>query len=347
MNVQPKALKAAPAPSSPVESFGYLGLHSDKLEDWAAFGPRFLGLELIERTRTTLKFRMDDRKQRILVSSDPAIVDTFGWEVGSASIMEAIAARVEAAKMPVMRVPATECALRAVSGAIRFADPAGNMLEVFHGPEIASAPFSPGRPISGFRTGAFGMGHAVLYVKSVDDVLWFYVDVLGFRLSDFTVNPFKAFFFHINGRHHSLALIEGGGRRIHHIMMELAQLDDVGQGYDLALQEPGRIATTLGRHTNDFMTSFYANTPGGFFIEYGWGGRTIDPASFEPTEMQFGPSLWGHERNWLPEAQLLEARAVRAKAQAAGLRAPVQVTPQNSETGFSHCPWWEQQKRAP
>ena len=38
-----------------------------------------------------------------------------------------------------------------------------------------------------------------------------------------------------------------------------------------------RIASTLDRHTNDHMTSFYVNTPSGFFIEYGWGGRVIDP----------------------------------------------------------------------
>jgi hypothetical protein len=171
------------------------------------------------------------------------------------------------------------------------------------------------------------------------------MDVLGFRLSDFTTRPFKAFFFHLNGRHHSLALIEGGTRRIHHIMMEVNQLDDVGQGYDLALSEPGRIATTLGRHTNDFMTSFYARTPSNFFIEYGWGGREIDPATWKPREMQYGPSLWGHDRTWLPEDQLVEARAIRAKAARDGLRAPVQVSGGNYQTGAFRCAWWEEVKK--
>ncbi len=45
----------------------------------------------------------------------------------------------------------------------------------------------------------------------------------------------------------------------------------------MAGPEEGRVAYTLGRHTNDHMTS-YANTPSGFFAEYGWGGRVIDPA---------------------------------------------------------------------
>ena len=328
-----------------LSSFGYFGVYSDRLADWADYGPKFLGLDLVEKTATTLKFRMDDRRQRIIVSSDPRLPDTFGWEVADAQELERIAQRVEAAKTAVRRVPAADCALRGVAEAIHFEDSAGNRLEVFCGPEIATTPMRPGRAISGFKTGAYGMGHAVLHVPSVEDVQWFYMDVLGFRLSDYMQRPFKAFFFHLNGRHHSLALIEGGDRRIHHIMMELNNLDDVGQGYDLAQTEPGRIATTLGRHTNDFMTSFYARTPSSFFIEYGWGGREIDPVTWEPHELSSGPSLWGHDRTWLSPDQLAEARVTRARAAADGLRLPVQVSQGNFQVGVADCPWWEAAKR--
>jgi glyoxalase/bleomycin resistance protein/dioxygenase superfamily protein len=139
-------------------------------------------------------------------------------------------------------------------------------------------------------------------------------------------------------------LIEGGRRKIHHIMMELNNIDDVGQGYDIALSEPGRIATTLGRHTNDFMMSFYATTPSDFFIEYGWGGRVIDPATWQPNEVRYGPSLWGHDRSWLPADQLAEARAIRAQAARDGLRQPVQVADGNYHAGSSGCTWWEMMK---
>src|SRR4029077_14585444 len=111
-------------------AFGYFGVHSDKLSDWANYGQNLLGLELVDKTSTTLKFRMDDHKQRIIVSSDPEILDTFGWEVSSPSELDAIAARVEAAKVNVSRISAADAALRGVSSAIRFNDPAGNQLEV-------------------------------------------------------------------------------------------------------------------------------------------------------------------------------------------------------------------------
>jgi 2,3-dihydroxybiphenyl 1,2-dioxygenase len=320
---------------------GYVGFRSDRLDDWAAYGPRLLGLELVERSSGMLKFRMDDRKQRLIVSGAGDAAITFGWEVEDAAALDAVAARVEAAKLRVEKMPSADLALRGVTAGIRFPDPAGNRLEAFHGAESAPTAFRPGRPISGFRTGALGMGHVVLHVRSVDDVQWFYQDVLGFRLTDYALKPFRIFFFHINARHHSIALLETGKSAIHHVMMELLQLDDVGQGYDLAQAEPGRIATTLGRHTNDFVTSFYARTPEDFLIEYGWGGRSIDPATWQPGEMRHGTSLWGHDRSWLPPEQFAEARRLRAKVASEGLRQPVQVTEGNYATGTTGCTWWE------
>ncbi len=142
----------------------------------------------------------------------------------------------------------------------------------------------------------------MLTVENIDAVMPFYVDVLGFGLSDYIEKPFRAYFFHINARHHSLALIETGKNGMHHLMVELFSLDDVGQSYDVALSEQDRVSVTLGRHTNDLMTSFYAKTPSSFMVECGWGGREIDPANWQPVEMHDGPSLWGHERVWLPAA---------------------------------------------
>ena len=222
-----------------------------------------------------------------------------------------------------------------------LADPQGNRLEIFHGAEIASEPFKPGRSISGFRTGPLGMGHAVLHVKDINEAVPFYRDVLGFRLSDFMVRPFKAYFFHANPRHHSIAFIETGRSATHHLMVELYSLDDVGQCYDLALAEEGRIGVTLGRHINDEVTSFYSNSPSGFMVEYGWGGRVIDVAGWQPQEVSWGPSMWGHDRLWMPAEKRAEARAIRVAAAASGLRKQVNVIEGNYKLAPGVCPWWD------
>lgn len=327
-----------------LQSLGYIGIRSEHLDAWANYGEKFLGLQLVEKTANLLRFRMDDRQQRIVVTRSAPAPTTIGFEVADAAALSSLAARLDDVKIGAMSLSRADCAERWIAAGIAFADPAGTRLEAFHGAERTQEPFRAGRPIAGFRTGVLGMGHAVLHVERIDDLLSFYRDTLGFRVSDYMLRPFKAYFFHLNPRHHSLALIETGRGGIHHLMMELGALDDVGQAYDIA-QAEDRVSTSLGRHTNDFMTSFYAKTPENFLVEYGWGGRSIDPSSWQPSEMQHGPSLWGHERTWMQPEQLAATRAVRSKAAAEGQRAPVQVMAGNYEVGVGSCAWWSDMKR--
>ncbi len=76
-------------------------------------------------------------------------------------------------------------------------------------------------------------------------------------------------------------------------MLEVKSFDDVGLCYDRTLKARLPIMQTLGRHPNDKMFSFYAMTPSGFQFEYGWGGRQIDDATWEPTTYDC-ISEWGH-----------------------------------------------------
>jgi hypothetical protein len=155
------------------------------------------------------------------------------------------------------------------------------------------------------------------------------------------LRPFHAYFFHANPRHHSIAFIETGRNATHHLMVELFSLDDVGQCYDLALGEEVRIGTTLGRHINDEVTSFYSHSPSGFMVEYGWGGRVIDVDNWQPEEVTWGPSMWGHDRLWMTPEKRAEARAIRIQAATSGLRRPVNVIEGNYKLVPGTCPWWD------
>ena len=326
----------------PIQALGYAGFGSDALDDWRQFGTGLVGLQAVERGNSLLAFRMDDRKQRIVI--DRAMGEGtrfFGWEVADVAALDELAARLEKAGVHVTAELRTLADARRVGGLISFSDPGGNRLEAFYGAEIDETPFRPGRSISGFLTGTLGLGHAVLTVENIDPMMAFYTDVLGFGLSDYIEKPFRAYFFHVNARHHSLAMIETGKNGMHHLMVELFSLDDVGQCYDIALGQQDRVNVTLGRHTNDFMTSFYAKTPSSFMIECGWGGREIDPSTWKPVEMHHGPSLWGHERVWLPPEDREVAREMRLRAAEEGLRAPVQVMEGNYKLMAGTCAWWD------
>ena len=277
-----------------ISALGYLGIRSGQIDDWSDFASKLLGMQQVDRAGKTLAFRMDDRKQRLIVSDETGDTLSFiGWEVAEKSDLEQYATRLEAEGVVVEYGNAELLDRRFVSELIYFYDPDGNRVELFYKPMLTTDPFEPGRSISGFNTGVLGMGHCVLNVKDADKMLGFYRDLLLFEVSDFGLSPYPMYFFHVNKRHHSLALLGTGKSGFHHFMVEYKHLDDVGQGYDIAQLEEGRIAYTLGRHTNDYMTSFYAHTPSGFFVENGWGGRLIDPATWEPHETFDGPSFWG------------------------------------------------------
>jgi 2,3-dihydroxybiphenyl 1,2-dioxygenase len=335
---------------------GYVGLNAKDLTDWRDYGPNLLGLQAIDRGGTRLAFRMDDWTQRLLIeqSEGPAAA-FYGWEVANAATLDRVAARLEAAGTPVARGSRGLADERFVRDLIVFHDPMGNRVELFHGPDVAREPFRPGRAISGFRTGPLGLGHAVMTVREHQPALDFYQGLLGFRISDYATRPYPITFLHTNERQHSLAFVQAPADGLHHIMIELFSLDDVGQGYDLALQRQSirdqsggdrLIATTLGRHTNDYITSYYSWTPSGFMMEYGWGGRTIDPATWQAEELVTGFSLWGHDRLWQTPEHRAAGQRMALDMGRDGVRRPLQVLPGNHAMSIGACPWFDSMRRS-
>lgn len=313
-------------------ALGYLGIRSDKLEDWTEFAGKLLGMQTIDKGGKALAFRMDDRAQRLLVSDEEGDTLAFlGFEVAERDDLQTYAARLEKAGVRVHLGDKALADRRLVGDMIWFEDPMGNRVELFHAPVIASDPFVPGRPIDGFQTGPLGMGHAVLHVKNIDVMMPFYRDLLDFHVSDYGLKPYGLYFFHLNPRHHSFAMVGSGQAGFHHFMVEYQNMDDMGQGYDLAQTQENRVAYTLGRHTNDYMTSWYANSPSGFFVENGWGGRLIDHDTWEPHETTVGPSFWGHDRLYLEQDDpaRIALHEMRLKAAQEGRRAPP----------VAECPW--------
>jgi len=287
-------------------------------------------MQTMDRGGKTIAFRMDDQAQRLIISDEPGDTLAYlGWEVDASEDLDHYASKLENAGYKVTKGTTSLADRRYVKELIHFTDPAGYRVELVWKPIKVTDKFIPGRPIDGFKTGPYGMGHAVLHVSDVQPVVSFYRDILNFQLSDYGLNPIPLYFFHINGRHHSFAIVGSNKKGFHHFMVEYDNLDDVGQGYDLAGLDNNRIAYTLGRHTNDYMTSYYAHTPSNFFVESGWGGRIINQKTWKPHETDVGPSFWGHERLYLSDAEKAAFRNLRLETASSGKRAPHLI----------NCPW--------
>lgn len=258
-------------------------------------------LELDARPRTSsadpLLIRLDDRHHRIaLYPGTEDRVRRVTWEVNTPEQLKTLAEAVEAEGIEVERVAAGDAF--DVAAAIRFADLDGFPTEIGYGVLTDHHPVRPGGVISGFVTGELGLGHVVYMCSDYPAAVDFYTRVLGFRLTDYIVwDGADATFLHCNSRHHSLALMnECFGMRggdLNHLMIETATLDDVGRAYDRITAAGIDLKMTLGRHTNDGVTSFYLSTPSGFGIEIGWGGTVVDEDWVVQT--YDAPARWGHE----------------------------------------------------
>jgi 2,3-dihydroxybiphenyl 1,2-dioxygenase len=290
----------APGEGPRVTALGYLGFEVRAPDAWEKFSTDVLGLDVAERFPDGgFALRMDSHARRFFVT--PGALDdvsVIGWQVEDASALARLAERIASAGFEVVAGTAEEAHQRSVARLVKYTDPAGIPSELFCGPERGEQPFRSKQLASGFLAEERGLGHVVVSSRDKRESVKFYENILGFRLSDHIVCRYFGFdvdlsFFHANTRHHSVAIGGPQQKRIHHFMLEVTSMDDVGLCFDRALREKVPITQTLGRHPNDRMFSFYAKTPSGFQFEFGWGGRDVNDATWQPTT-HGRISEWGH-----------------------------------------------------
>ena len=283
-----------------ITQLGYVAFGVKDVDRWETVASQVVGLAVSDRgSDGTLYLRMDQYHHRILVhpSGEDDIV-YLGWLVRGPSELRQMRDRLVSAGVEVADGTPEEVAVRKIRDLFSFRDPAGYRMEIFYGPlDRTHEPFRPARAMEGFKAGRLGLGHVVLKVEDRDAVERFYVDVLGLTLSDYGSG--KLAFFRCNPRHHSIAIMPTtmghGNSRIVHLMLEALSLDDLGTSMDLCEQHGVKMLETLGKHPNDLTTSFYLETPSGFGIEYGTGGREIDEVNWEVRSYD-KRDLWGHKR---------------------------------------------------
>ncbi|WP_236792212.1 VOC family protein [Amycolatopsis sp. GM8] len=290
-----------------ISALGYFGIGASDLDAWAHYASEIVGMQVTradEDGKPVLYLRMDERHHRIAVRPGKDQVDYVGWEVASAADLDGIVRDLEAAGVP-CKEDAELARLRGAHRLVTCTDPAGINVEFFAGGLVPKDPFvSPAgvrfvtKEPSGKDT---GLGHVVFGCQNPEETMAFYIDVLGFRVSDYIIPApgFHVTFLHVNARHHSFAAAGAPldtGTALNHFMLEVADIDSVGRALDRARAADTTMQATLGRHTNDEMLSFYMQTPSGFGLEYGTGGRLIDDATW--TVVTYTSSeWWGHERD--------------------------------------------------
>ena len=297
---------------SDLKSLGYINISTSSIDRWRHFAFGVLGFAEGKGPQngdaSALYLRMDERAARIIVvPGETDRVLTVGWEVRDHSALQRVKAVLDGAGVAFKQLSVAEAGARRVEEVITFEDPAGTTLEVFHGPVLDHSPVIT--PFGAkFVTGDQGLGHIVLPATDPGGTFDFYTEVLGFRSRGaFRVplapkgpkefGPVRVRFLGINERHHSLAICPAAHQRdprVVHIMVEVDTLDAVGQALDRINAEGIQLSSTLGRHTNDKMVSFYVRAPGDWDIEFGTDGMRVDETYYTAEEIT-ADSYWGHQ----------------------------------------------------
>lgn len=281
---------------------GYLAIETRKPEKWQAFNDALLGLPCTANPDGSLGLQLDDRRQRlIVVPGAKEDVHAVGWELDGDAALDALAGRLAADATETAAGDAALCAARGVRRLITFDDPSGVRLEAFVGPAPAAAPFSSGFFPDGFHSDDSGFGHVVLTTRNLENAERFYCEVLGFAVTErlaLRLGPIdmRGIFLHCNRRHHSLAIFAvPSRRRLHHVMLQVEALRDVGMAYERFERHRVPFSLGLGQHPDpDGTMSFYAATPSGFDIEIGAAGKEIEPVGWQVRRLD-RVSAWGHK----------------------------------------------------
>jgi len=290
-----------------IRSLGYLRVEATDVGAWREFGVRVLGMtDGRGPDPDAVYLRMDDLPARIVVV--PGARDRLsatGWEVADPAAFARLTGALDDAGAALKPADADELADRRVAQMVSVDDPFGNRLEFFCGAALDTRPALSAYGTR-FVTGEQGLGHVVLPAGDDAAALRFYTEVLGFRLRDSmrlipetiglppSDRPLWMRFLGCGPRHHSIALAPiPAPSGLIHLMVETETIDDVGRAMDRCAKHKAPLVSTLGRHANDDMISFYVRTPSGFDIEYGTAGRTVDDRTWVARQTT-AHSVWGH-----------------------------------------------------
>jgi catechol 2,3-dioxygenase-like lactoylglutathione lyase family enzyme len=129
------------------------------------------------------------------------------------------------------------------------------------------------------------LSHVVLNSAKMDEQTSFFIDVLGFKLSDST---HMMEFLRCSADHHSLAVFRNNGPSLNHVAYELPNIDGLMRGAGRLKQNGFETAWGIGRHGPGSNVFSYFIEPNGFVAEYTTELDQLDDATHVPQ----GPEYW-------------------------------------------------------
>ncbi|MET0547094.1 MAG: VOC family protein [Caulobacterales bacterium] len=272
---------------------GYVSLCATNLDATRQFYEHGIGLQLSGSKPGQLRFRCSDKPHDLIFeqSSTPGL-RRVAFELEDEWQLRAAFDRISHLGLsPVCLQPAQTRDFQVETG-FRFVNPnSGLELEFYAGQEKSPTPFQA------TQASIARLGHVVLNVADFESEFDFWVNKLGFEVSDYVPGRIAFLRCFPNPLHHSAALVAGPANGLNHVNFMVTDIDDVGRAIYRMRNIGAPIVFGPGRHAPSGSIFLYFLDPDGMTMEYSFGMELFDEiGAREPRLLEPKPEvldMWG------------------------------------------------------
>jgi catechol 2,3-dioxygenase-like lactoylglutathione lyase family enzyme len=259
---------------SQVTEIRYVGYGVTDLETERRFYHDVWGLKEVAEADGMVWFATEGHDEHHVVRlrpSDINRIDVVALAAGTRADVDALAGKVAAAGCRLIHPPRDLTSPGGGYG-FRFFSPDGMTFEISS--DVARGPM---RDLKRWEGIPQKISHIVFHSPDHKAATQFFIDVLGFRLSDWLGDMMS--FLRCNAAHHRIAFLPGPPC-LNHVAYDMLGVDDMMRGIHRLKQNKIDIRWGPGRHTAGNNTFSYFTTPGGFAVEYTAELEMVDDATW-------------------------------------------------------------------
>lgn len=268
----------------------YVGYATPDFAAESAFYADTWGLEPVAADDGMAYFKARGASEHHVVrlrAAEAKRIDVIALAAESRTDVDALHARLAGTGAKIVHAP-QDLASPGGGYGFRFFSPDGLPFEISS--DVAQGASSPVERWDGVPV---KISHIVLHSPDHKALTQWFIDVLGFKLSDW-LGDFMSF-LRCNSAHHRIAILPGPPC-LNHVAYDMTGVDGMMRGIHRLKQKDVEVRWGPGRHTAGNNTFSYFVTPAGFAVEYTSELEEVDFESFAPTVYTPSPLVmdqWG------------------------------------------------------
>ncbi len=265
-----------------IKRLGHVGITVPDVERVAAFYENIVGLEISDRADGAVFLRCNNEHHCLGLYPGPQRgLHHLGLEVHDGEALERVRRTLAQRGL---EPESDDDAHPGIGASACFRDPDGNRLKFYEGMQHLDQPLAPRevRPVK--------FGHITFHTIDLNRTLSFYLDALGFRLSD-SVEGTTLAWVRCNQDHHGIAFHNDGRAKVNHYCFDLADWHAIKAICDHLKRHKTPILYGPSRHGPGDNIFLYIPDPAGNIIELSTEMLQIwDESSYRPKNWPNAPA---------------------------------------------------------